>query len=115
MMVSNNSYRLDEHRGPCRPRLDEGLLGIIVLSEPTRPLREWTAPSFRIEASSAVPAGIDGEAAMLEAPLHFQTRPGALKVRIARSHPGAAPPRSRPSDDLSTARPPSSCTSQVHP
>jgi diacylglycerol kinase family enzyme len=91
MMVSNNSYRLDEHRGPCRPRLDEGLLGIVVLGEPARPLREWTAPSFSVEADSAVAAGIDGEAAMLEAPLRFQARPGALKVRIARSHPGASP------------------------
>jgi diacylglycerol kinase family enzyme len=91
MMVSNNSYRLDDHRGPCRPRLDEGLLGIIVLAEPTRPLHEWTAPSFGIEANSAVAAGIDGEAAMLEAPLHFQARPGALRVRIARSHRGASP------------------------
>ena len=37
MMVSNNPYRLDEHRGPCRPRLDEGLLGIVVLPEPPQP------------------------------------------------------------------------------
>jgi hypothetical protein len=90
-MVSNNAYRLDEHRGPCRPCLDEGLLGIVVVAEPPRPVREWTAASFSIEASSAVAAGMDGEAAMLEAPLHFKARPGALKVRIARSHPGASP------------------------
>ena len=91
MMISNNPYRLDEHRGPCRPRLDEGLLGIVVLPEPPRPVREWTAASFSIEAGSAVAAGIDGEAAMLEAPLQFKARPGALKVRIGRSQPGASP------------------------
>ena len=41
-------------------------------------------------------AGIDGEAAMLEPPLRFRTRPGALRVRIARSHPGASPSASAP-------------------
>jgi diacylglycerol kinase family enzyme len=91
MLISNNSYGLDEHRGPGRPHLDEGLLGIVVFAEPPRPLREWTAASFSVEAGSAVAAGIDGEAAMLEAQLHFKARPGALKVRIARSHPGASP------------------------
>ena len=91
MTVSNNAYRLDEQRGPCRPRLDEGLLGIVVVAETPRPLHEWTAASFRVEAETPVPAGIDGEAAMLETQLHFKARPGALKVRIARSHPGASP------------------------
>ena len=89
MTVSNNAYRLDEQRGLCRPRLDEGVLGVVV-AEPPRPFREWTAASFSVDADSAVHAGIDGEAAMLEAPLQFQTRPGALKVRIARSHPGSS-------------------------
>lgn len=90
MTVSNNPYRLDDHRGPCRPRLDEGLLGIVVVAEPPRPLREWTAAFFSTEAASAVPAGIDGEAAMLESRLEFRSRPGALRVRVARSHPGAS-------------------------
>jgi len=38
-----------------------------------------------------VAAGIDGEAARLEPPLRFRTRPRALRVRIARGHPGASP------------------------
>jgi hypothetical protein len=46
---------------------------------------------FEVEAAGAVPAGIDGEAAWLEPPLHFRTHPAALQVRIARAHPGASP------------------------
>ena len=102
VLVSNNPYRLDEQHGlRGRPRLDTGLLGIVVLGEPSeRPSllsaklrwREWTAPSFVVEAGSSVAAGIDGEAARLEPPLRFQIRPAALKVRIARSHPGASTP-----------------------
>jgi len=102
VLVSNNPYRLDEQHGlRGRPRLDTGLLGIVVLGEPSeRPFllsaklrwREWTAPSFVVEAGSSVAAGIDGEAARLEPPLRFQIRPAALKVRIARSHPGASTP-----------------------
>ena len=36
-------------------------------------------------------AGIDGEAVKLEPPLHFRIRPGVLRVRISRRHPGASP------------------------
>ena len=55
--------------------------------------RAWSAPSFVVESgATTVAAGVDGEAAQLEVPLHFRTRPGALKVRIARGHPGAAAP-----------------------
>jgi diacylglycerol kinase family enzyme len=101
VLVSNNPYRLEEenHGVRGRPRLDTGLLGIVVVEKHTgrrtflRPKlrwREWTAPSFTVEAGSSVAAGVDGEAARLEAPLRFQIRPAALKVRIARSHPGAS-------------------------
>ena len=38
-----------------------------------------------------IAAGIDGEALMLDAPLRFRIRPGVLRVRIARKHPGARP------------------------
>ena len=38
-----------------------------------------------------MPAGIDGEAAMLAAPLRFDIHPHVLRVRIARRHPGASP------------------------
>ena len=103
LLVSNDPYRLVERIGsPGRARLDGGVLGILVLGEPqVRPAlfgsppmwRAWSAPSFVVESgATTVAAGVDGEAAQLEVPLHFRTRPGALKVRIARGHPGAAAP-----------------------
>ena len=58
---------------------------------PQRPWREWTAPVFEVDATGPVPAGIDGEAVKLEPPLHFRIRPGVLRVRISRRHPGASP------------------------
>ena len=56
-----------------------------------RPWREWTAPAFEVDADGPVAAGIDGEALMLDPPLRFRIRPGVLRVRIARRHPGASP------------------------
>ena len=38
-----------------------------------------------------MPAGIDGEAAVLASPVEFRVRPGVLRVRIAAHHPGASP------------------------
>jgi hypothetical protein len=52
---------------------------------------QWTERRFRIDSAAPVPAGIDGEAAVLDPPLRFRARPGALRVRIAPSHPGASP------------------------
>ena len=102
ILVSNNRYRLGHPVGSgTRPRIDDGLLGITVVGpppergdghrRPQRPWREWSAHSFEIRAHDPVPAGIDGEALMLEPPLRFVIRPGALRVRIARAHPGASP------------------------
>ena len=99
VLVSNNRYRLGTIIGSgTRPRMDEGLLGIVVIGEPRlahrarpSPPHEWATPSFTVEASAPVAAGIDGEAAQLDPPLRFGTRPGALRVRIARAHPGASP------------------------
>ena len=50
-----------------------------------------SAPTFEIDADQPVPAGIDGEALILDAPLLFSIRPGVLVVRVARKHPGASP------------------------
>ena len=102
VLVSNNRYRLGRAVGSgTRPRIDDGLLGITVVAEPSgdskggwplqRPLREWSAPGFEVDADSPVPAGIDGEALVLDPPLRFRIRPGVLRVRIARQHPGASP------------------------
>ena len=102
VLVSNNRYRLGRAVGSgTRPRIDDGLLGITVVGEPSgrgeggrslqRPWREWSAPGFEVDADRPVPAGIDGEALMLDPPLRFRIRPGVLRVRIARKHPGASP------------------------
>ena len=105
MLVSNNRYRLGSAIGSgTRPRLDAEELGIAVFDGPTadvrRGLQEWTAPSLRVDAGDGnpVPAGIDGEAVRLEPPLRFAVHPHALRVRIARGHPGASPSALRPPD-----------------
>ena len=102
ILVSNNRYRLGHAVGSgTRPRIDDGMLGITVISTPTpggergvapqRPWRDWSAPEFQVDADGPVHAGIDGEAATLDPPLRFAIRPGVLRVRIARAHPGASP------------------------
>ena len=41
---------------------------------------------------------------MLAAELRFQIRPGVLRVRVARSHPGASPSAAMPDGFLASAR-----------
>ena len=107
ILVSNNRYRLGRAVGSgTRPRIDDGLLGITVVGTISwrdkegrslqRPWREWSAPAFRVDSDRTVAAGIDGEALVLEAPLAFRIRPGVLRVRVARKHPGASPSASLP-------------------
>jgi diacylglycerol kinase family enzyme len=101
LLVSNNAYRVGTVIGSgTRPQIDAGILGVTVFDHPGahrgRPWREWTTTSFDVEADHPVNAGIDGEAAVLDPPLRFVSRPAALRVRIARSHPGAAPSATLP-------------------
>jgi diacylglycerol kinase family enzyme len=102
VLVSNNLYRLGRAVGSgTRPRIDDGLLGITVVGAISwrdergrsmqRPWREWSAPTFEVDAERPIAAGIDGEAVVLDAPLQFRIRPGVLHARIARQHPGASP------------------------
>jgi diacylglycerol kinase family enzyme len=102
VLVSNNRYRLGRAVGSgTRPHLDDGLLGITVVGtlsgdgrrrgQVQRPWREWSAATFEVDADRPIAAGIDGEALILDAPLRFSIRPGVLRVRIARQHPGASP------------------------
>lgn len=101
ILVSNNAYRLGHALGSgTRPRLDRAVLGVTVLApttvsaaRATRKLgmEQWITPTFEIEASNGIAAGIDGEAARLDPPLRFRILPGALRVRIAPHHPGASP------------------------
>jgi diacylglycerol kinase family enzyme len=101
ILISNNQYRLGRAIGSgTRPRLDRGELGITVLAPITTDrgsvsrklgIQQWTAPEFEVDSAEPVPAGIDGEAVMLEAPVRFRIRPQALRVRIAPQHPGVSP------------------------
>jgi diacylglycerol kinase family enzyme len=102
ILVSNNPYRLGRAIGSgTRPRLDSGVLGVAVLASVGHgangsrrrrlAMRQWATPAFEIEADGPVAAGIDGEATVLDPPLRFTIRPGALRVRVAPGHPGASP------------------------
>jgi len=96
LLISNNPYRLGRALGAgTRPRLDTGRLGVAVIvpAGGTRRgvLELWSSPSIEVDGEGALPAGIDGEAALLEPPLRFAIRPAALRVRISTEHPGASP------------------------
>nr|WP_246324741.1 diacylglycerol kinase family protein [Petropleomorpha daqingensis] len=101
VLVSNGQYRLGGAAGAgSRPSLTDGLLGVTVLDPrssasegPGGPLpwRQFTEPEFTVDSDGPVPAGIDGEAVVLEPPVHFRSRPAALRVRIYRHHHGASP------------------------
>ena len=95
VLVSNNPYALDRPPPGTRPSLDSGRLGIIVLDAaddgPHPPGRAWSAPQLEVLAPAPIHAGIDGEAVDLSPPLHFASRPTALRVRISSRHPGVSP------------------------
>jgi diacylglycerol kinase family enzyme len=95
LLVSNNNYRLGRLLGGgTRPRIDDGELGIVAVNPPGgggQAWVEWAAASFEVESGAPVPAGIDGEAVILDPPLRFRSLPGVLRVRISRAHPGASP------------------------
>ena len=102
LMVSNNAYRLRLGSSGTRPHLDRATLGITVFGSDANGhggrsrLTQWVTPEFEVGSARQIPAGIDGEAVILDAPVHFATRPDALSVRIAPQHPGASPSASLP-------------------
>jgi diacylglycerol kinase family enzyme len=112
ILVSNNQYRLSGAAGAgTRPAVDQGVLGITVADPPIagerrrrRPVRQWTAQSFSVGSGRPVPAGIDGEATVLDPPVSFRIRAGALRVRVAARHPGASPSAVEPVGALAALR-----------
>ena len=93
VLVSNNPYRLDPPAVPgTRPALDTGKIGVIVLDR-CGPAEVRSGRGSRRSSSVAgsppVHAGVDGEAVDLTPPLRFNIKPGALRVRISRSHTSA--------------------------
>jgi diacylglycerol kinase family enzyme len=94
VLVSNNPYAVGRTVAvETRPRLDTGRLGVVVLQRPGRGPAgyAWTATAVEVGGSTAVGAGIDGEAVALGSPLRFSIRPHALRVRICARHPGVSP------------------------
>ena len=105
LLVSNNPYDLAHLRGGgTRERLDSGVLGVVSLRvgsaadaeklaalEMTGQVQrfsgwdEWTASEFDVRSSGRVEVGVDGEALVLDPPLRFTIRPGAVTVRLPRA------------------------------
>jgi len=122
LLISNNPYRLGRAvASGTRPRLDGGRLGVAVIGPrrdaggprraddgPRRkegrtddgagsgPMRTWSVPTLEVDSKAPMPAGIDGEAAVLDPPLRFASRPGVLRVRVAATHPGCSPSAALP-------------------
>ncbi|WP_432067574.1 diacylglycerol/lipid kinase family protein [Streptomyces sp. C10-9-1] len=110
VLVSNNPYRTDDPLGlGRRERVNGGVLGVLGLRVDSAaeaaalllaPEREGftvlTARTVVVEADAAeLEAGIDGEAAILAAPVHCRIARHALRVRVPRHRPGVpgVPPR----------------------
>jgi diacylglycerol kinase family enzyme len=113
VLISNNVYRLGATLGSgTRPRLDQGVLGVLDFHPPAagRPQdaarwRELATPELAVDSDqSSLAVGIDGESTQLQPPLHFRIRPRALRVRIAREHPGASPSANVPRGPLSALK-----------
>jgi diacylglycerol kinase family enzyme len=103
VLVSNNPYELTHLSGVgTRERIDTGLLGVVaarvrgadvsklvaleLIGQAGRypGLMSWSAAEFDVRSGGPVEIGLDGEALVLEAPLHFASLPGALRVRLPR-------------------------------
>jgi diacylglycerol kinase family enzyme len=111
LLVSNDPYQLDGGSGRgTRVRLDAGTLGVVSLrvksaAEAQRIVAldavgkinrfsgwlEWSTERFQVDSGASVEVGVDGEAMMMTPPLVFESRPGALRVRIPRHALGASP------------------------
>lgn len=85
LLVSNNPYLLDPRPGRgTRGDMDGGTLGVVSLTNgpPWQGVREWAAPSFRVESDKAIEVGLDGEAVVMDPPLLFESLPLALRIRV---------------------------------
>jgi diacylglycerol kinase family enzyme len=89
VLVANNAYLLSLFSIGERERLDEGRLHVYT-ARGWLP-REWderAGKGFRIDAPGPLQAAIDGEPAVLDAPLELEVEPGALRVLLPRA-PGS--------------------------
>jgi diacylglycerol kinase family enzyme len=111
LMVSNNPYALERMLDAgSRPDLDTGMLGVfaIEIESPAQAAKlfalesmgrarsfggwlQWSAPAFTVDSGAPIAAGVDGEAMMIDAPLRFESVPGALTVLLPPSAVGVSP------------------------
>jgi diacylglycerol kinase family enzyme len=110
VLVANNPYETGDIAGLSRrARLDGAVLGVVgvqvasasqaaglLRGSRSRGVRVGTARQVIVDADSReIPAGIDGEAALLATPVVCTIRPAALRVRVPRHRPGIRPPKAR--------------------
>src|SRR3954470_13745284 len=108
VLISNNPYGSGDLAGlGHRPRIDTGLLGVVVVTVTSaaqavsllggrhgRGLQRLTASEVVVDADVAqIPVGVDGEALLLDTPVRCTVRPGALRVRLPQDRPGTPVPR----------------------
>jgi diacylglycerol kinase family enzyme len=111
ILVSNDPYQLVQLGGRgTRERMDSGMLGVVAVTiadaadasrfaalEATGQVRrfpgwlEWSTQRFEVSAGGAVEVGVDGEALTMDSPVVFESRPGALRVRLPRRKVGVSP------------------------
>lgn len=102
LLVGNNAYRMEGIRAATRASLAEGYLALYVMNAARRERLLWlalqvllgrtrqieeletlrVAEAFVETRRSHLRAALDGEIIMLETPLHYRTRPGALQVIV---------------------------------
>lgn len=99
VFVGNNCYELEGRHMGHRPRLDAGVLGVVVLRQRSRIGWAWLAlralcgrmsprdveqhavRAFQLDATDGeLPVARDGEAHPLKPPLRFASKPRALRV-----------------------------------
>ena len=108
VLVSNNVYGMGDLAGlGRRARLDRARLGLFAVTVASvvqaigllagtrlRGLARLAAPEIVVDADAAqIPVGVDGEALMLDTPVHCTIRPAALRVRVPRDRPGVPDPK----------------------
>jgi diacylglycerol kinase family enzyme len=108
VLVSNNPYGMGDIAGlGRRARLDRGTLGMFAVTVTSavqaagllagthsRGLTRVAAPRVVVDAdASQIPVGVDGEALLLDTPVHCTVQPAALRVRVPRDRPGVPDPK----------------------
>ena len=98
ILVSDGPYDFTaDPRFGSREGMDNGILGILAAkvgegddylqfaeawwtkrSDPSHGWLQWQAPEFEVRSSGSIPAGVDGEAMVFDAPLRFRCLPRAF-------------------------------------